>query len=178
MPSDADLILSLTEKRSLSIYERCFGPDAKGEMESLLKAPEREANEIFTAALGCYAHFRFPLTLADFHSIVPGEIWDAHVSFQFTRFLGGFVPIYTGDGEWFFALLLGRRKYRYGSYRVYMATEYSPWLDDAREAPDWRPSMETPILRYTLCHPYLHGELHDSSGIYVFGALRRRGNSG
>jgi hypothetical protein len=143
-------------------------------MELLLKTPEREISEIFTAALACYAHLEFPLTLESFHSILPEEIWAEQVRFQFIRILGGFVPMYTGDGEWFFALVLGKRKSRYGGHRVWMATEYIPWLEDANETSEWRPSMKTPILRFTLCHPNIHGELHDPSGIYLFGAERRR----
>ena len=169
MRSDADMILSLTEKRSSSIYRRWCGQDAKAEMELLLNTPEVEITQLFTAALAFFAQLKFPLRLSDFHSVVPEDFWAVHVNFQFTRSLFGFVPIYAGRDEWFFALLLGKREYREGPHAVYMATENSPWLDDAHEGSDWRPSMETPILRYTLCHPHLHDELHDPSGIYLFG---------
>src|SRR5262245_51313688 len=118
MATEAQIILRMTEKRSTSLYKRFWHLDYQQDMQVLLDSTELDLTQKFTAVLAAFAQLKFPLKLSDFRSAIPDAFWSAHVHFHFTRYLGGAVPIFCGEGEWFYNLILGPRTSRYGSHKV------------------------------------------------------------
>ena len=155
-----------TEPVSCSTYSKFRTPYRRESMQELLDDPEYPLTLKLTGLLASFAFLTFPLKLADFTKLVPEYFWKEHARFYFNPYSGN-VPTYFDPGDWRFVLSLGPESSRYGPHHVCLVAnsptpqEYSP---DGR----FDPSFDTPIIRYTLGHPFLQYELHEPSGIYLF----------
>jgi hypothetical protein len=155
-------IKSQTEHRAHSIYPR--GEVDSGEVGEIFSDPELSLSLKFSALFAAFADLRFPLRLSDFRSLIPDPVWHEHCRFRRTSMRTGFWPIFCDEGEWNYELRIGPES-RYGPHLLHLVAD-SAIFDDKTGA--FAPPLDSSVVRFTLCHPFLEPELHDPSGIYLF----------
>lgn len=147
------------EHRAHSIYKHNFDPRSMGEIfnDSELPLPLK-----FSAVFAAFANFKFPLQLSAFRSLVPDSVWQEYFRFRFTSLRTGCRPIFSGENELDFELRIGSG-WGCGHHVVYIATKSDfEWGGD-----NFAPPLDSSVIRFTLCYPFLQPELHDPSGIYL-----------
>jgi hypothetical protein len=157
-----------TDQRSDSIYRRFQTAHDARSMAELFNSPELPLSLKFSAALAAFAHFCFPLQLSAFRSLIPDSAWRDYFHFRYTSGIAGYVPIFWGENEWFYALCIGPRSSPYGLHIIYFVASSSIMPGVDHPDGDFDPPLNSSIVRFTLCHPFLQHELHDPTGIYLF----------
>src|SRR4030095_2687957 len=114
--STPNWIEKYTERSSRSIFARFLTPQ---EMAAFWTDSSIGHELKFTAALAAFAHLKFPLRLSDFRQAVPDEFWRQHCSISWVGFSTGFIPIYFGEGEWFYTLRFAQSHKMRNAYAVY-----------------------------------------------------------
>jgi hypothetical protein len=153
-----------TERRTHSIYSRLeprLGPQSLGE---LFEDSELPLCLKFSAVFAAFASFELPLQLSAFRSLIPDCVWNEHFRFRDIGMRTGFWPIFSAENEWEYELRIGPQS-RYGPHIILIATNSAIC---GEEAEIFAAPVDSSVVRFTLCHPFLQPELHDPSGIYLF----------
>ncbi|HTB85897.1 MAG TPA: hypothetical protein VK742_19795 [Candidatus Sulfotelmatobacter sp.] len=161
-----DRIEQQTERRSHSIYSRLDPPSDSRVMHEIFNNLELPLSLKFSAVLAACAHFKFPLQFSAFRSLIPDSAWDEHFRFRWIGMRTGAWPIFCGNHEWEYELRMVSPS-RYGQHIILIVTN----SDIDRNAGHFEPPLDLSVVRFTLCHPFLQPELHDPSGIYLFGSV-------
>jgi len=147
------------DHRYHSIYERDI---VRGSIGEMFKDPKLPLALKFSAVFTSFASFKFPLQFSDFRSLVPDSVWQEHFRFRYTSLRTGFWPIFCGEDELDYELRIGPG-WGYGQHIVHIATKSNfDWNEN-----NFAPPLDSSVVRFTLCHPFLQPELHDPSGIYL-----------
>jgi hypothetical protein len=153
-----------TERRTHSIYSSFEPPPRTRPLDELFNDSELPLSLKFSAVFAAFARFDFPLNLSAFRSLIPDSAWSEHFHFRYTGMRTGCWPIFSGENEWDYELRIGPQS-RYGLHIIHIVTNIA--IID-QEAEGFAPPLDSSVLRFTLCHPFLQPELHDPSGIYLF----------
>lgn len=156
-----------TERRTHSIYSRSGAPSDSKEMREMFSDPKLPLPLKCSAVLAAFASLQFPLQFSAFRSPIPRSAWNEHFRLRLRRTVAGVVPTFLGQEEWFYTLSVGpESQSRYGSHIIYFVANSA--VLEQQDEDGFAPPLDSPVVRFTLCHPFLQPELHDPSGIYPF----------
>jgi hypothetical protein len=120
----------------------------------------------YSAFLAAASQLRPPFYFGKLKAIPPRSFWDAHVSVTRLGYTG-FMPISTSEDEVSYSLGFGPgERFRYHRHTILLAGSPHGQSDYWKSLPVVLPD-EAIMKRFTLCHPSIQWELHDSDGIYA-----------
>ena len=163
--SDDASILKKAEVRATSIYSRWYAD--KDRLQEVLTGIQYDETARCTAILSALAwRLEFPLTLGHLRVVIGGDYWNKHCSLHYVKVVTGAQFLYWNHTEWFYVLVPSRSETT-KSYGVSFVAEGrlmsgQPGLSGTMQMP-----LETPIKRFTLCHPFLESELHEPGRILL-----------
>jgi hypothetical protein len=152
-----------TERRTDSIYSRFQAPRDSRAMAQMFNDSDLPLALQFSAVFAAFASFGFPLQLSAFRSLIPHSAWKEHFRFRYTGLRTGPPLTFCGPHEWDYQLRIGPQS-GYGLHVIHIVTN----SDFERDAETFAPPLDSSVVRFTLCHPFLQPELHDPTGIYLF----------
>ena len=157
-----------TERRTHSIYSYFSPLNASRDLREVFADPKLPLSLKCSAVLATFANFKFPLQFSAFRSPIPRSAWNEHFRVRLRRVTAGVVPTFWNQQEWFYTLSVGpKSQSRYGSSHIIYFVANSAVFEQQDED-GFAPPLDSPVVRFTLCHPFLQPELHDPSGIYLF----------
>ena len=158
-------VLARGEVRPRSVYAGWYSE--RGRLMDVLANPHFDETARCTVILAAFAsQLKFPLTLGQMRDVVGEDYWTRHCTVNYIKVGGKQFLYWDAHTEWFYVLLPSKSG---------MARTYGVAFVAGARFMDGQPGMagtltmplETPIKRFTLMHPYLESELHESGRILL-----------
>ena len=163
--SDDALVLKRGDVRGRSIYSPWYAE--KNHLQEVLTGVQYDETARCTAVLAALAwRLEFPLTLGHLRVVIGGDYWNRFCRIHYVKVASGTQFLYWSHTDWFYVLSpsLAETTKAYGVAFVADGRLMSgqPGLSGTMQMP-----LETPIKRFTLCHPFLESELHEPGRILL-----------
>ena len=163
--ADEKSILAKAEVRERSIYASSFA--AKDKLTEILQSSQHDEIARCTAILATLAcKLQFPLTLGHMRAAVGADYWYQNCSIHYVKAVSGKQFLYWNHTEWFYVLIPSKvemtRAYGVSFVADGRLLSGLPGLSGTMTMP-----LETPIIRFTLNHPFLESELHEPGRILL-----------
>lgn len=163
--SDDVALLKRAEVRAESIYSRWYAE--RDHLQEVLTGVAYDETARCTAILAALAwRLEFPLTLGHLRVVIGGDYWNRQCRVHYVKVISGTQFLYWNHMEWFYVLTLSQLETTktYGVAFVADGRLMSgqPGMSGTMQMP-----LETPIKRFTLCHPFVQSELHEPGRILL-----------
>ena len=164
MSEDAS-VLKRSEVRTSSIYSSWYAE--KDRLQEVLTGIQYDETARCTAILSALAwRLEFPLTLGHLRVVIGGDYWNKHCTIQYVKVVTNAQFLYWGHTDWFYVLVPSRAETTKAYGVAFVADgrlmSGQPGLSGTMQMP-----LDTPIKRFTLCHPFLESELHEPGRILL-----------
>lgn len=163
--SDDAFVVRTGEVRERTIYANWYAD--KDKLAAVLTGSQYDETARCTAILAALAtKLTFPLTLGHLRAVIGGDYWNRNCTINYIKAVSGKQYLYWNHTEWFYVLLPSRSETT-RSYGVSFVADGRLLAGQPGLSGTMTMALETPIVRFTLNHPFLESELHEPGRILL-----------